>query len=120
MSVAAACAAIFISGCNEEVMAANSSYMRDVAASFKIGMAAEDVRSRLKQLGAFSDIYNVCLKEFEARSTPCDQGYNLVTTTRLPHHSGTLGRGDGQMYFTFDPNGALTTFEYEIYYEAHH
>ena len=91
-SVSVLLATLALGGCAQGVIAANGDYMRAIAASFKVGMKATDVQTSLKELNAFSDIYNACSEQFESQLTPCDKGHNLVTTTRLPHHDPNLGQ----------------------------
>jgi hypothetical protein len=83
-------------------------------------MLLEDVRTILLKSNEKVEFYNNCIEAFQYRMTACANGYNLVITINLPGFDPSLGRGDLQMYFTFNGDQVLVENLHELYYPAHH
>ena len=88
--------------------------------NFKDGMLLEYVYKVLVHKKDKVEFYNNCTKEFEYPMQDCEQGYNLATTIELPGNDPSLGKGDLQMYFTFNEKQQLVESMHELYYPAHH
>lgn len=94
-------------------------FAEDYILQFDFGMPLTEVRSILLKKRDKLEIYNNCTEEFEYPMTACDKGYSLVTTIKLPD-SDLQGRGDLQLYFTFNNKQQLVDNFYEIYYTEQH
>lgn len=110
----------FCVGCTEKTIESDSLWAKEYMQQFKESMHLEHIYKILKQKRNDVKFYNNCIEEFEYPMQACSKGYNLVITVKLPSNSNVLGKGDLQMYFTFNNQQQLTSKMHELYYPAHH
>ena len=103
-----------------ETIESDSAFATSYMQQFKNGMSLDDVRNILLKKKKEVQFYNNCIEEFQYPMEPCDKGYNLVTTIKLPGYDASLGKGDLQMYFTFTDKQILVESFHELYYPSHH
>ena len=103
-----------------ETIESDSKWAKEYMLNFKHGMLIEYVYKVLIHKKDKVEFYNNCTKEFEYPMQQCGKGYSLVTTIKLPGHDSSLGKGDLQMYFTFNDKQQLVESMHELYYPAHH
>ena len=108
----------FLASCTDSDVAIDSNYASQVIGTgITTGMTANEIKAFLSKYDDKFQLYNLCIKEPEAKSTPCPAGYSAIGSIQLPSDNYWIGKGQAQIYLTFNENLELTANFYEIYYE---
>ncbi|WP_010386327.1 hypothetical protein [Pseudoalteromonas rubra] len=111
---------VSLNACASDTIEDDSKWAKEYMLQFQKGKMLADVYKVLSQKKGTVQFYNNCTEEFEYPMSSCEKGYGLVTTIKLPGHDTSLGKGDLQMYFTFNNQQQLVFIMHELYYPAHH
>lgn len=103
-----------------ETIKSDTAWAAEYMKTFKHKMLLEYVYKVLKQRKDEVSFYNNCIESFEYPIGACEKGYSLVTTIRLPGNDRALGKGDLQMYFSFNDKQQLISTTHELYYPELH
>jgi len=111
---------LLLAGCTESTISSDKEYYDPIVKRIITGMKHNEVISIIKKYDKNIEFYNLCIKKFEKIPTECKEGYTAIGNIQLPSNNFRLGKGQAQIYLTFNAQKELIETHNEVYYEKLH